>query len=111
MFLKVPLDVCWSQLFGIYAEFIDKLSKSGKYIEALKYAGAFGMLDKLDHVDLLTSYLRDVERAGKEVMMDAQGTTASQVFANVYILFIRLEGTWCNTELKIYILICVVDTR
>jgi hypothetical protein len=51
------------------------------------------MLDKVDHVDLLTSYLRDVERAGKEVMMIAQGTTASQVFANVYILFIRLEGT------------------
>jgi hypothetical protein len=44
-------------------------------------------------VDLLTSYLRDVEKDGKEVVTNAQVTAASQVVADVYILFLRLKGT------------------
>jgi len=75
------------------SEFIDKLSKSGNCIEALRYADEFGMLDKVDHMDLLTSYLKDVEKAGKEVVMNAQDTAAFQVVVDVYILFLRLKGT------------------
>jgi len=74
------IELCWCLgLSPNISEFIDKLSESSKHIEAFKYADAFGMLDKVDYVNLLTSYLRDVERAGKEVMMNAQVTAASQV--------------------------------
>lgn len=60
-------ELCRSLRLSPYiSEFIDKLSESGQPLEALRYADAFGILDKVDPVDLLTSFLRDLEKAEKE---------------------------------------------
>ena len=49
------------------------------------------MMDKVDPVGLLTSFLRDVENNITKMRADDPG--ASQVFADVYILVLRLKGT------------------
>lgn len=44
-------------------DFVDKLSKSGKWIEAIRYAHAFGVMDKIKPADLLKAYLEDRQKA------------------------------------------------
>jgi len=94
------LELCRSLgLSPNISEFIDKLSKGGRQLEALKYADAFGMLDKVDHVGLLTSYLGDVEKAGKEIVTNAEGTPASETPNHVFRLRKQLDAVRAVIEL------------
>jgi len=73
-------------IFSIYADVIHKLPNNRPNMP-LRYAHACGMMDKIYHVGLLTSYLRRVEEAAKELLTNGHGLTDSQVFADVSIQF------------------------
>jgi len=80
---KQAPELCWSLgLSSDIPDFIDKLTKSGRQLEALRYSHAFGMVDKADAVNLLKSYLRDVEKSAKELLMNGRDSAVSQNDSN-----------------------------
>ncbi|GLJ39039.1 hypothetical protein SUGI_0795840 [Cryptomeria japonica] len=58
-------------------DFVDKLSKNGKSIEAIRYAHAFGIMDKVKLTDLLKAYLEDTEKAVKDIVKKGGGVPSS----------------------------------
>lgn len=58
---------------------MDKLSKNGKSIEAIRYAHAFGIMDKVKPMDLLKAYLEDTEKAVKDIVKKGGGVPSSLV--------------------------------
>lgn len=76
---KQAPELCWSLgLSSDVSDVIDKLSKTGRQLEALRFAHEFGMVDKVNPVDLLKSYLGQVEKAAKEILINGHGSKASE---------------------------------
>ncbi|KAH9316476.1 hypothetical protein KI387_025103 [Taxus chinensis] len=58
-------------------DFLDKLSKNSKWIEAVRFSHAFGMIDKVNLTDLLKAYLEDSEKDAKDMVKKGGGSESS----------------------------------
>ncbi|ERM99627.1 hypothetical protein AMTR_s00088p00168730 [Amborella trichopoda] len=58
--------------------FIKKLISRGKYIEAVNFVYAFGLVDKFEPVTYLTSYMRENKKAADEILSIGKRSVKAQ---------------------------------
>ena len=57
---------------------VEKLISSGRQIEAVNFAHAFGLVDKFSPVPLLKAYLKDAKKVSQETLKSGNNSTAAQ---------------------------------
>ena len=59
--------------------FVDRLAKEGKQIEALSFAHAFGIMDRVQPIPLLKAYLKEARRTAQSILKTGNSSAAAQV--------------------------------
>eukprot|EP01018_Ginkgo_biloba_P017589 Gb_32064 [translate_table: standard] len=65
---------------------VEKLISSGRQIEAVNFAHAFGLVDKFSPVPLLKAYLKDAKKVSQETLKSGNNSTAAQRFECYHVL-------------------------
>jgi hypothetical protein len=58
---------------------VDRLAKEGKQIEALSFAHAFGIMNRIQPVLLLKSYLKEARKTAQSILKNGNSSMAAQV--------------------------------
>ncbi|CAK9209689.1 unnamed protein product [Sphagnum troendelagicum] len=57
---------------------VDRLAKEGKQIEALSFAHSFEIMDRVQPVPLLKTYLKEARKTAQSILKTGNGSTAAQ---------------------------------
>ncbi len=58
---------------------VDRLAKEGKQIEALSFAHSFEIMDRVQPVPLLKTYLKEARKTAQSILKTGNSSTAAQV--------------------------------
>jgi hypothetical protein len=73
--------ILWSSApFSVFiTDVVDRLAKEGKQIEALSFAHAFGIMDRVQPIPLLKAYLKEARRTAQSILKTGNSSAAAQV--------------------------------
>jgi hypothetical protein len=69
----------WSFILCSTADVVDRLAKEGKQIEALSFAHSFEIMDRVQPVPLLKTYLKEARKTAQSILKTGNSSTAAQV--------------------------------
>lgn len=82
-------------LYVSITDVVDRLAKEGKQIEALSFAHSFGIMDRVQPIPLLKSYLKEARRTAQSILRTGNSSAAAQVLYRLPCIlnkFISVNG-------------------
>lgn len=73
------VELCTIFWFFFITDVVDRLAKEGKQIEALSFAHAFGIMDRVQPIPLLKAYLKEARRTAQSILKTGNSSAAAQV--------------------------------
>jgi hypothetical protein len=70
---------------------VDRLAKEGKQIEALSFAHAFGIMNRIQPVLLLKNYLKEARKTAQSILKNGNSSMAAQVMGIPRIAALQLQ--------------------
>ena len=76
----------------LVTDFIQKLSEKGKFIGAVKFAYAFGLVDRFPPVPFLKEHVKDSLKMAEEVRKKGNNSSQAQVQNPLHLLVTKLTS-------------------
>ncbi|XP_024531745.1 FRIGIDA-like protein 3 isoform X2 [Selaginella moellendorffii] len=80
---------------------VDKLAKEGKQVEALAFAHAFEIMDRVEPVPLLKAYLKDARKSAQVILKSGNNSAAAQNDSSMKELSALKSVIKCIEEYKL----------
>ncbi|EFJ36709.1 hypothetical protein SELMODRAFT_76871 [Selaginella moellendorffii] len=80
---------------------VDKLAKEGKQVEALAFAHAFEIMDRVEPVPLLKAYLKDARKSAQVILKNGNNSAAAQNDSSMKELSALKSVIKCIEEYKL----------